>query len=77
MSDPSASGEAFVVAVRVRPPNARELASEAHKEIVKIVDRNILCFDPRPDADDVFNHSARKRPRQIAQRYVDNSFVWC
>jgi hypothetical protein len=62
------SNESFVVAVRVRPPNSRELANDSHRDIVKICSPNVLCFDPRPDADDAWAHSAKKRPRQIAQR---------
>lgn len=65
-----ASNESFVVAVRVRPPNSRELANDSHRDIVKICSSNVLCFDPRPDADDAWAHSAKKRPRQIAQRYA-------
>ena len=41
-----APSTAIVVAVRVRPPNAKELATQLATDIVRTVDEHIVAFDP-------------------------------
>ena len=41
-----ARANAITVAVRVRPPNAKELATQMATDIVRTVDDHIVAFDP-------------------------------
>lgn len=60
--------DGFVVAVRVRPANARELSNGAHRNVIKVLDANMICFDPKPNSSDEFANSARKKTRNFGAR---------
>ena len=59
------------VVVRVRPENSKELGS---KPIVRVVDGNVLVFDPKEDNAPQFQQ-ARRRP-VITKKHKDLQFAF-
>ncbi len=57
----------FIVAVRVRPMNAREKEAQS-KNVIRVIDGNVIFFDPKSDAGDDFMNSARKKKRNFGER---------
>ncbi|XP_058462733.1 kinesin-like protein KIF18A [Malaya genurostris] len=55
------------VAVRVRPFNRREL-EQNQRNIIKVLDRTTLMFDPDEDEDEFFFHGMKQTHRDITKR---------
>ncbi|XP_077994316.1 kinesin-like protein KIF18A [Glandiceps talaboti] len=55
------------VVVRVRPENEHEIASNS-KSVVKVLDENILIFDPNEDSTPSFFHGKRRPGRDLLKR---------
>ncbi|XP_055607885.1 kinesin-like protein KIF18A [Uranotaenia lowii] len=55
------------VAVRVRPFNRREL-EQNQRNIIKVLDRSTLMFDPDEDEDEFFFHGMKQTHRDITKR---------
>uniref|UniRef100_A0AAG5DAE3 Kinesin motor domain-containing protein n=1 Tax=Anopheles atroparvus TaxID=41427 RepID=A0AAG5DAE3_ANOAO len=55
------------VAVRVRPFNAREMEQNP-RNIIKVLDRSTLMFDPDEDEDEFFFHGVKQTHRDITKR---------
>ncbi|XP_053686721.1 kinesin-like protein KIF18A [Sabethes cyaneus] len=55
------------VAVRVRPFNKREL-EQNQRNIIKVLDRTTLMFDPDEDEDEFFFHGTKQTHRDITKR---------
>ncbi|XP_055534442.1 kinesin-like protein KIF18A [Wyeomyia smithii] len=55
------------VAVRVRPFNKREL-EQNQRNIIKVLDRTTLMFDPDEDEDEFFFHGMKQTHRDITKR---------
>ncbi|XP_065087871.1 kinesin-like protein KIF18A isoform X2 [Ochlerotatus camptorhynchus] len=55
------------VAVRVRPLNRREL-EQNQRNIIKVLDRTTLMFDPDEDEDEFFFHGMKQTHRDMTKR---------
>eukprot|EP00043_Microstomoeca_roanoka_P000512 m.27942 g.27942 ORF g.27942 m.27942 type:complete len:954 (-) comp10357_c1_seq2:207-3068(-) len=74
MADCSASN--FKVCVRIRPENDEEKAGE-HKQVIQVLDEQMLVFDPKADNNPSFLGNARRRqPRILQRRARDVKFVF-
>lgn len=59
------------VVVRCRPPNERELGGNFH-DIIKIIDDQMLIFDPKVDEDQFYYHGVRQTTRDVTKRLNKN-----
>lgn len=55
------------VFIRVRPPNTKEIEG-AGRNIVKIINEDVLIFDPRQDDSEFFFHGVKQSLRDIAKK---------
>ncbi|ELU16371.1 hypothetical protein CAPTEDRAFT_227783 [Capitella teleta] len=73
---PPSSGSHVKVVVRVRPENAQENAG-AFRAVVRVMDENMLIFDPKEESSPEFFNNRRRRGRDITKRQSkDMQFVF-
>ncbi|KAL3275699.1 hypothetical protein HHI36_020449 [Cryptolaemus montrouzieri] len=67
-STSSASPSANIrVVVRVRPPNVRE-SGDNQKVTIKVVDENLLIFDPKENSEPFFYHGVQQKTRDFLRK---------
>ena len=70
------SGSHIKVIIRVRPENSREMGGN-FKTVVRVMDDNMLTFDPQEEGSPDFYHGRRRKMRDITKKKCkDMQFVF-